>query len=109
MSGIKDLKIKIKYFNDILFNNKRFELRLNDKNFSVYDVIILREYDSDKKRYTYFSENKIVVRIIYVLKNVEKYGLNKDYCIFGFEILFKQDFERLREKRLKIKFNKEVI
>jgi len=104
--SIKELKILKNYFNDILFNNKRFELRKNDKNFLINDVIILREFDDINNSYTYYSENKITIRIIYVLKDVEKYGLNKDYCIFGFDILFKQEFENLIQKRLFIMMSK---
>jgi len=96
---MKELKILNKYFDDILYNNKRFELRKDDKNYKVNDVITLREYDIEKNQYTCYSVNKITIMITYILRNVEQFGLNKDYCIFGFEILFKQEFEMLRSSR----------
>jgi len=96
---MKELKILPKYFNDILFSRKRFELRKNDKDFKENDIVILREYDNIKKKFTCFSENTITVKITYVLKNVEKYGLDKDYCIFGFEILFLEKYHLLQSIR----------
>ena len=75
-------KIFTTYFNDILYNNKNFELRKNDCDYKVNDIIKLKEYN-DKE----ITGNYVIVRITYVLKNVPECGLDKDYCIFGFKIL----------------------
>lgn len=42
-------KIQSKYFWDILNNNKRFEIRKNDCNYQVGDIVKLVEYNSDKQ------------------------------------------------------------
>lgn len=74
-------KIQSKYFWDILNNNKRFEIRKNDCNYQVGDIVKLVEYNSDKQVET---NSYIVVKITYILKDIPQYGLDKDYCIFGF-------------------------
>ena len=75
-------KIQEKYFYDILFNNKNFEIRKNDCNYQVGDKVKLMLYVDDKPTSEY-----IIVEITYILKDIPKYGLDKDYCIFGFKIL----------------------
>ena len=76
-------KIQSKYFWDILNNNKRFEIRKNDCNYQVGDIVKLVEYNSDKQVET---NSYIFVKITYILKDIPQYGLDKDYCIFGFII-----------------------
>ncbi len=76
-----ELKILPKYFNDIIYGNKRFELRKNDRNFKVGDIVLLNEYDvKNTGRYCY-------IIITYILDNCPEYGLDKEYCIFGFALL----------------------
>ena len=47
-----ELKILPKYFLAIAHNYKTFEIRKNDRNFKVGDVLVLKEYDSETKTYT---------------------------------------------------------
>lgn len=77
-------KIQAKYFFDIIFNNKNFEIRKNDCNYQVGDNVKLVMYDGDKP-----TEAYLIVEITYILKDVPQYGLDKDYCIFSFKILKK--------------------
>jgi ASC-1-like (ASCH) protein len=44
---IHQLKIKQKYFNDIIDGIKRFEVRNNDREFCVGDILGLNEVDED--------------------------------------------------------------
>ncbi|MCB8504861.1 DUF3850 domain-containing protein [Enterococcus durans] len=74
---IHELKIDNIYFEDILNNSKKFEIRNNDRNFSVGDIVILKEIDS-KRNYT---DRKISVKIIYITDYEQKEG----YIVFGFE------------------------
>lgn len=76
-------KIQSKYFFDILLNNKRFEIRKNDCNYQVGDKVKLVRYDGTQQ---VGSNNYIIVKITYILKDIPQYGLDKDYCIFGFRI-----------------------
>ena len=44
-----DLKIEKKYFNDVIAERKKFEVRKNDRNYQVNDILSLNEYDKDKQ------------------------------------------------------------
>ena len=76
-------KIQEKYFFDILLNNKRFEIRKNDCNYKIGDRVKLVLYKGNEK---VGQDNYIIVKITYILKDIPQYGLDKDYCIFGFRI-----------------------
>ena len=76
-------KIQEKYFFDILLNNKRFEIRKNDCNYKIGDRVKLVLYKGNEK---VGQDNYIIVTITYILKDIPQYGLDKDYCIFGFRI-----------------------
>lgn len=76
-------KIQEKYFFDILLNNKRFEIRKNDCDYKIGDRVKLVLYKGNEK---VGQDNYIVVKITYILKDIPQYGLDKDYCIFGFRI-----------------------
>lgn len=73
------LKIESVYYNEINFGIKTFELRKNDRDYKVFDLIHF--VDTNGQDFKENSNN--VYQIIYILKDVEKYGLNKDYCILG--------------------------
>lgn len=47
-----ELKCWPKYFDEIVYRKKNFEVRYNDRGYSIGDTLILREYDNDKKEYT---------------------------------------------------------
>lgn len=84
MPKIKHIKkIQSKYFWDIVLNNKRFEIRKNDCNYQVGERVKLVLYDGNTQ---VGSDNYIIVKITYILKDIPQYGLDKDYCIFGFRI-----------------------
>ncbi len=83
-------KIQEKYFCDILFNYKNFEIRKNDCNYQIGDKVKLMLYVDDKPTGEY-----IIVEITYILKDIPEYGLDKDYCIFSFKIL-KKAIETIR-------------
>lgn len=77
------LKIKESYLDDIVNGDKTFELRKNDRDYEVGDVIHFVNVDGNE---FYFRDHN-VYRITYVLKDVPKYGLDKDYCILGIKKL----------------------
>lgn len=75
-------KILPEYFYDILLHNKRFEIRKNDCDYKVGDKVKLILFENNQTN----PDNYFIVKITYVLKNIPEYGLDKDYCIFGFKI-----------------------
>ena len=48
---IHELKLSTKYFKDVVDLKKTFEIRKNDRNFEVGDVLALSAYDSFYHRY----------------------------------------------------------
>ena len=100
---LHELKIKHEYFEEVDRGRKTFELRKNDRNYQVGDLIHFVEvYDTTKcvdyaknrittKQVTReFEENpNNLFEITYILKNVEEYGLDKDYCILAIKKLEK--------------------
>lgn len=73
------LKIKPEYFEAVTRGEKNFELRKDDRNYQVGDLVKLLEWDGEK--YTGRESRRIPIR--YVLRNCEEYGLKEGYCILG--------------------------
>ena len=81
---VHDLKIKPKFYEDVLYGKKQFELRRDDRDFNVGDSVCLREWDEEAEDYTGRSITK---RIIYILRNVPEYGLQEGFCILGLAVM----------------------
>lgn len=71
------LKISPQYFEDVCFGKKNFEVRINDRGYKVGDRLMLFEYPSIKKRYTFRT-------VQYVLLGGQ-YGIEKDYVVLGLQ------------------------
>ena len=89
---LHELKIKEEYMIDIVCGKKTFELRKNDRDFQVDDIIRFivvdknhteTESEQASEQPACYYDEKTLYRITYVLKNVPEYGLDKDYCILG--------------------------
>lgn len=72
------LKIEEKYYIDVQNETKTFELRKNDRDFQVGDFITFKVIKNGME-----IPVPDVFKITYVLKDVEKFGLDKDYCILS--------------------------
>lgn len=77
------LKIEEQYFVKVDAGLKTFELRKNDRDFQVGDLIHIVNLGGNERR----SKENDVYQITYVLKDVQEYGLDKDYCILGIKKL----------------------
>ena len=77
---IKEHEIKIlpQYFEDANKRIKTFELRKDDRDYQVGDIVTLREWNGEE-----YTGQMIFVRIKYVLRDCPEYGLKDGYCIFG--------------------------
>lgn len=73
MIKIHSLKIKPEYFNDVVKGDLNFQVRYNDRNFRVGDILTLEEFD--EKGYT---GRRINVEIIYVL---DDYTLMREHYV----------------------------
>jgi hypothetical protein len=72
-----ELKTWPQYFQAIVDGDKTFEVRKNDRDFQVHDVLILKEYDPDKQEYT---GNEVNVIVTYILRE-------KPFCPDGYVIM----------------------
>lgn len=75
------LKIKAEYYTDVEIGLKTFELRKNDRNFQVGDVLMLIKLD-DKGNET---DQVIKKKVKYILKDCPQYGLKEGYAILGID------------------------
>lgn len=71
-----DLKILPEYFKEVLSGKKPFEIRKNDRNFEVNDLIVLHEYDAERQSYT----GRFVKRQI---TYVTDYAQKGNYVVLG--------------------------
>lgn len=73
-----DLKIAPAYFDAVADGSKPFEVRFNDRNYKVGDVLLLREYVEEQGHYTGRTLERLVT---YVLDN--KNFCKEDLVILG--------------------------
>lgn len=74
-----ELKTWPEYFNEVIMNRKPFEVRKNDRNFSVGDWLYLREFDP---LYGEYTGNNAVREVTYVL-NGGQFGIESGYVVMG--------------------------
>lgn len=79
---IHELKIKQKYLNDIMGNNKSFEIRKNDRGFQAGDILHLKAIDEDTGEYTGFE---IFVQVMYIHYGL---GLEDDYVCMAIKRVY---------------------
>ena len=75
------LKIKPEYFKDIECGVKTFELRKNDRDFKVGDVLMLIKLDNEGNE----TDQAMTVKVTYILKDCPDYGLKEGYAILGID------------------------
>lgn len=75
-----ELKTWPKYFAAVRSGQKRFEIRRNDREFKVGDILVLREFDPEDDAYTGQAEE----RQITFLLSEEDYGVIHGFVAIGF-------------------------
>lgn len=70
------LKIKAEYMEQKLLGNKKFEIRYNDRNFEVGDLVNYTVIDNDEM-------NEQVKNYIYKITYVTDYEQKDGYVVFG--------------------------
>lgn len=83
---IHKLKTVQPYFDDIWLNGKTFEVRKNDRDFKINDIVMLLEYDPNDKtnpKTCGYTGKCITGKITYILDD-PKY-CKEGYIIFAFQ------------------------
>ena len=75
-----ELKILPQWFADVNSGKKDFEIRRNDRDFKIGDLLRLKEYERGK-----YTGKEVIRKIKYIYKGDGTYGLSEDYCILGLE------------------------
>ncbi len=78
-SVMHELKVWPEYFKAIMDGVKSFEIRKNDRDFSVGDELALQEFDPDAKVYT---GNVIYCHVTYILSGGQ-FGIDPGYVAMG--------------------------
>ena len=78
---IHELKTINPYFQKLAEGKKTFELRKNDRDYKVGDVLFLKEYDTIKKEY----KSGLLKRLITDVLTHEEFpeGIKEGYCILS--------------------------
>ena len=121
-----ELKLDTKYFDDVKSGKKDFEIRKNDRDFEVGDILELKKYksykngkkphyvrtDSDSVLKTYNSDraDTIKVKVKSIIK-AESWNMDKDFTdplIFEGKMIFKHGISGV-SKVLKEYFGSEYV
>lgn len=73
-----ELKILPRWFKDVAQGLKNFEIRKNDRDYKVGDILILKEWDGE-----HYTGAFVERRVGYVYYGNGEYGVNEGYCILG--------------------------
>lgn len=73
------LKILPRFYREVECGIKTFEVRRDDRGFSVGDVLVLQEFDVVKKQYT----GNIVNRLVVYKLDGDQFGIEAGYCVLG--------------------------
>ena len=76
---VHNLKIKPKYFKDVVAEVKKFEIRFNDRFFKVGDLIVLEEFDDRG-----YTGKYVNAEITYICDDPA--FVKKDYVVLGIKL-----------------------
>ncbi len=71
-------KILPEYYMLVRHGQKNFELRKDEDDIQIDDVLILREWKDGR-----YTGRALEAKVAYVLRDCPQYGLMEGYCIIG--------------------------
>lgn len=77
---VHELKIAPNYFEKVVSKEKSFEVRYNDRNFKVGDILKLVEYVDGS-----YTSQSIFVKVTYILREFE--GLQPNFVVLSIELI----------------------
>ena len=83
---IHNLKTDKTLYHDVLYDKKRFEQRVDDRDFEVGDLLNLQAWDRDTQQYADQQQYApILCRVTYLLHDYECRGLRDGFVVMGIE------------------------
>lgn len=73
-------KILPLYYEEVRMKRKTFELRTDDSDYQVGDILVLEEWDGEN-----YTGRSLCREITYILRDAEEYGLKKGFCILAIQ------------------------
>lgn len=101
------IKIKSRYVESISSGEKNFEVRYNDRDYQVDDVLVMYEVDDEGK----IKDNLLLRRVIYLLKDSDIEGLKPGWCVLGTAPVLKnstEEFSKILQKFQQLKTEQKV-
>lgn len=77
---VHELKIAPNYFEKVVSKEKSFEVRYNDRNFKVGDILKLMEYVDGS-----YTSQSIYVKVTYIIREFE--GLQPNFVVLSIELI----------------------
>lgn len=77
---VHELKIVPNYFEKVVSKEKSFEVRYNDRDFKVGDILKLMEYVDGS-----YTGQSIYVKVTYILREFE--GLQPNFVVLSIELI----------------------
>ena len=81
--AVQHLKTWIEYFEAVLTDQKLFEVRKDDRNFKVGDILILQEWDNTKQKYTGREAHR---EVSYIFRS-RSFGVQDGYVVMSLKKL----------------------
>jgi len=78
---IHELKTWTEYFEEVFMSHKTFEVRENDRDFKVGDMLNLKEYDYKTSTYTGRQLTRTVTYILYG----GQFGIEEGHCVMSIQ------------------------
>jgi hypothetical protein len=76
-----ELKTWPEYYKAVVSGKKNFEVRKADRLFQVGDLLVLKEFDPDKKAFT----GKLITKEITYILPGGQFGINLDYVVMALQ------------------------
>lgn len=77
---VHELKIAPNYFEKVVSNEKSFEVRYDDRNFQVGDILKLMEFVGGS-----YTGRSVYVKVTYILRDFE--GLQPNFVVLSIELI----------------------
>lgn len=77
---VHELKISPNYFEKVVSKEKSFEVRYNNRNFRVGDILKLMEYTEGS-----YTGRSVYAKVTYILQDFK--GLQPNYVVLSIELI----------------------